>query len=95
MQVQLYMKQGTYEDKKDGKEKPYTNFYLKCGNALIPIEVRFFPQEKCDGRDPQYNGRKQVLSSFAAILPDKPGNGNPLQESQKPAPTGGDPDLPY
>ncbi len=87
MQVQLFKKNGTYTDK-EGKEKRYTNFYLKCGDALVPIEICFFPQEKFDGRDPQYSGRKEVLSAFAAILPDKTDNGNSSQEPQNATPTG-------
>lgn len=74
MQVQLFKKSGKYTDK-DGKEKPFTNFYVKCGDALVPIAVCYFPNAKCDNRDPQYNGRKEVLSAFAAILPDKSDNG--------------------
>lgn len=71
MQVQLFKKSGTYTDKKDGKEKRFVNFYLKCGDALIPVEIPYFPNERFDGRDPQYSGRKEVLSAFAAILPEK------------------------
>ncbi len=37
MQIQLFKKTGTYTDK-DGKEKRFVNFYLKCGDALVPIE---------------------------------------------------------
>lgn len=85
MQVQLFKKQGTYKDK-EGKEKRYTNFYLRCNDALIPIEVCYFPNDKCDGRDPQYAGRKDVMSAFAAILPDKLDSGNSAQNN---APTGG------
>ena len=33
MQVQLFKKVGTYKDKKDGKEKQYTNFYFKWRKA--------------------------------------------------------------
>ena len=72
MQVELFKQKGKYVDKKDGKEKPFINFFLRCGDELVPVDVRFFPQEKFDGRDPNYNGRKKVLSAFAAILPDKP-----------------------
>ena len=83
MQVQLFKKVGTYTDKKDGKEKRFTNFYVKCGDALIPVEVCYFPNDKFDGRDPQYSGRKDVLSAFAAMLPDKPDNGD--SKSQRPS----------
>ncbi len=68
MQVTLYKKNGTYIAN-DGKEKNYTNFYVKCGDSLIPVEVCFFPND--DGKDFAYAGRKAVLSAFAAILPDK------------------------
>lgn len=51
MQVQLFKKVGTYKDKKDGKEKQYTNFYLRCGDSLIPIEPCFFPDKDNDNRD--------------------------------------------
>ena len=89
MQVQLFKKIGKYTDKNDGKEKQFTNFYIKCGDALVPIEVCYFPQAKFDNRDPNYNGRKQVLSAFAAILPEKPDGGNsavhtPVQPSAIP-----------
>lgn len=69
MQVTLFKKNGTYTDKKDNKEKRFTNFYVKCGDELVPIEVCFFPND--EGRDFAYAGRKAVLSAFAAILPDK------------------------
>lgn len=69
MEVQLFKKVGKYTDKKDGREKMSTRFYLKCGDALIPIEVPYF--EGSEGRDYQYNGRKAVLTAFADNLPDK------------------------
>lgn len=71
MQVSLFKKVGTYKDKKDGKEKQYTNFYLRCGDSLIPIEPCFFPDKDNDNRDYQYAGRKEVLKAFADTLPDK------------------------
>lgn len=86
MQVQLFKRVGKYTDKNDGKEKQFTNFYLKCGDALVPVEVCYFPQEKFDGRDPNYNGRKQVLSAFAAILPDKNDGGSSEHKPSTPSP---------
>ncbi|MCM1440223.1 MAG: hypothetical protein NC131_13620 [Roseburia sp.] len=68
MQVLLFKKSGTYTDR-DGQEKQYTNFYVKCGDSLVPVNVPYFEGE--DGRDYQYNGRKEVLKAFADILPDK------------------------
>lgn len=79
MQVQLFKKCGTYTDTKTGKEKRFTNFYLKCGDTLVPIEVCYFPKPEFDDRDPNYIGRKEVLSAFAAQLPDKPDGGSAAQ----------------
>ena len=69
MQVNLYKKVGKYTDK-DGKEKSFVNFYVECGDKKIPVEVSYFPNEKCDNRDPNYSGRKEVLGAFAETLPD-------------------------
>lgn len=69
--MKLYKKDGVYKDKKTGKEKRITNFYLECGNTLVPINVPYFPNSKCDDRDPQYQVRIGILSSFAEILPEK------------------------
>lgn len=66
-QVELFKKSGTYEE--NGEEKRYTNFYVRCGDSLIPVKVAFF--EDKDGRDPQYNARRAVMSAFAEQLPEK------------------------
>ncbi len=68
-QVELLKKNGTYKDK-EGKEKQFTNFYLRCGDSLIPVEPKFFPNE--DGHDYQFGSRKAILSAFASMLPEKP-----------------------
>lgn len=68
-QVGLFKKVGKYTDKQTGKEKPFTNFYLRCGDSLIPVQVVYYENE--EGRDPQYSGRKEVLKAFAEKLPDK------------------------
>lgn len=70
MTVQLFKKEGTYVDKKDNKEKSYVNYYVKCGDKLIPIEVKYFPNDKCDGRDPGYSGKMEVMKAFADVLPE-------------------------
>lgn len=71
MTVQLYKKTGTYFSEKDKKDKPFTNFYIKCNDQLIPVEVKYFPNPATDNRDLGYQGRFQVLSAFAELLPDK------------------------
>ena len=70
MTVELYKKTGTYFSEKDNKDKPFTNFYIKCNDNLIPIEVKYFPNAQLDNRDPGYQGRFAVLSAFAEILPE-------------------------
>lgn len=62
MQVQLLKQFHNYVDKK-GEERTATNFYVKCGDSMIPVEVRYFPND--EGVDPNYRARKMVLSSFA------------------------------
>ena len=70
-EVKLLKQNVKYNDKKDeNKEKTATNFYLQCGDALVPIEVKFFPSKE-DGKDKQYVSRKTVLSAFADVLPNK------------------------
>lgn len=68
MQVELLKKSSTYN--KDGVEKTAVNFYLRCGDSLIPIQIRFFGND--EGKDLNYSGRKMVLSSFATVLPEQP-----------------------
>ena len=71
MQVELYKKDGTFKDKNTGEEKKVTNFYVMCGSELIPVRVPYFQNPKCDNRDPNYQSRIAVLSSFSSPLPDK------------------------
>ena len=71
MEVKLYKKTGKYVDNKTQKEKQFVNFYVKCNDTLIPIEPCYFPNAKCDNRDPQFANRKGALEAFADVLPDK------------------------
>ena len=83
MQVELFKKTGTYPDK-DGNEKQYTNFYVRCGDSLVPIEPCFFPDKNNDNRDYRYAGRKEVLKAFAAVLPDKDKSGDePVTDNKR------------
>ena len=70
MTVQLFKKNGTYTDK-EGKEKRFTNFYVQCGDQMIDVEPKYFPNPKFDDRDPSFAGRKAVLEAFATPLPEK------------------------
>ncbi len=72
--VDLLKKSVTYQ--KDGEERKATNFYVRCGDVTVPVEVKYF-ENKETGRDDRYRERKAVLSAFAEELPvqesaDKP-----------------------
>jgi len=71
MQVELLKKKSNYTDKKTGELKDITNFFLRCGDALIRIDVPYFPDPKHDDKDLQYASRRSVLSAFASVLPEK------------------------
>ncbi len=90
-QVGLFKKVGKYTDKKDGKEKTYVNFYVRCGDELVPVEVKFF--EGDDGHDYRYSGRKAVMSAFAETLPDLPDKGESKTKSKPEIPD--DDDTPF
>ena len=68
MQVELLKKSGKYTDK-DGNEKNYTNFYIRCGDTIVPIEPCFFPNKET-GKDNQFIGRKEIMKAFASALPE-------------------------
>jgi len=55
VEIKLFKRTGTYE--KDGKDKQFTNYYLGLNDQLIPIEVKYFPNDKFGGRDPGYEVR--------------------------------------
>ena len=69
MEVKLFSEKGTYKDK-EGKDQQFTNFYLKCGNQMIPIEPKYF-KKKDGGNDKGFIVRKGILDSFAEFLPSK------------------------
>lgn len=71
MQVNLFKRRVPYVDQKDGKEKIATNFFVSCGDILVPVEVKYF-ENKETGRDDRYFERKTLLSAFADTLPDRP-----------------------
>ena len=70
MQVNLFKRRVSYVDKKDGKEKIATNFYVDCGGILVPVEAKYF-EDKETGRDDRYMERKTLLSAFAETLPER------------------------
>lgn len=70
MQVNLFKRRVPYVDQKDGKEKIATNFFVSCGDILVPVEVKYF-ENKETGRDDRYMERKTLLSAFADTLPER------------------------
>ena len=71
--VALFKRKVKYE-RSDGKEKQATNFYVKCGDEgeLIAIDIHYFPNPACEGRDPGFLGRKAVMENYATTLLDLP-----------------------
>ena len=77
-EVSLYKKLVTYPSKvKDEKtgvekevEKTATNFYVKCGDMFVPVELKYFGTK--ENPDKNYGARKSVMSAFAEDLPEKP-----------------------
>ena len=71
MEIKLMKREGTYFSKTKNKDVPYTNFYIKCNDTLVPVEVKYFPNEAFEGRDPGYASRMMLLSTLAEPLPEK------------------------
>ena len=69
VEVKIWKKEVVYQ--KDGVDKRATNFFLQLNDQFIPVEVKYFPQDKFNGRDPGYQGRVSALSLVAEMLPDK------------------------
>ena len=84
MLIKLYKKEGTYFDKEAKKDKPFINFYVGCNDSLIPVQVKYFPNDKFDGRDPGYSARMAVMSAFAEPLPELPKKENADAEPSAP-----------
>lgn len=94
-QVSLLKKNGSYINK-DGEEKKVTNFFIRCGDVLVPIEVKYF-ESKETGKDDRYRERRVLLSAFAEELPDLPDKGKNGKTEKKPAlePADDLPDIPF
>jgi hypothetical protein len=69
MQVELFKRIVPYADNK-GEQRTATNFFAKCGDVLVPIEVKYF-EDKETGEDKNYRTRKTLLAAFAEELPER------------------------
>ena len=70
VEVKLVKKNVTYKNQ-EGKDQRGTNLYVQVGSEYIPIEVVFFPNSKCEGRDPAFAHRMAILCAIAEELPPK------------------------
>ena len=69
LELKLLKQKRTYKDSK-GEEKSVWDFFIKCGDKLVPIDARYF-KGKNGEKDTKYAGRRDVLYSFAEVLPSK------------------------
>lgn len=91
--VKLVKRSATFTDEQ-GAKKRTTNFYIQVGKTYVPIQIVFFPNDKCEGRDPAFAGRMAVLTAVAEELPPKPDK--PKGEPRATDELGEDPEqLPY
>lgn len=81
VEVKLVKRSKTYE-KEDGTKQRGTNLYLQVGSEYVPIEVVFFPNDKCEGRDPAFAQRMAILCAVAEELPPKISNRATTQDAQ-------------
>ena len=72
MEVKLFKKHVGYKTQ-TGEEKTATNYFLQCGDVLVPVEVKFFA-DKETGEDKQYRTRRTLMSAFAEELPERKQN---------------------
>ena len=68
-QVGLFKKQVEYTNK-DGEDKIATNYFVQCGDVMVPVEVKYF-ESKETGKDDRYRERRVLMSAFAEELPEK------------------------
>lgn len=81
VEVKLVKKSVEYK-KQDGTKQRGANLYLQVGSEYVPIEVVFFPNDKCEGRDPAFAQRMAILCAVAEELPPKPSNQATTQDAQ-------------
>ena len=85
MVVKLYKKHVDYTTR-DGEVKTATNFFVECGDVLVPVEVKFF-EDKETKQDKNYRTRRTLMSAFAEELPERNNN----TQAPQPVPVDDDP----
>ena len=73
--VRIRKKEVTYNQ--NDVDKRAINYFIQVNDQLIPIQVKYFPNEKFGGRDPGYQRRVAALSIIAEPLPVKEATDNP------------------
>ena len=69
MQVTLFKQDSPYVDSATGEVRHGTNFFIRIGSMLIPIQVKnFSTPEKADR---MYSSRRSVCEAMADLLPPK------------------------
>lgn len=79
MMVKLFKKNVEYTTNA-GEKKTATNYFVQCGDVLVPVEVKYF-EDKVTGEDKQYRTRRTLMSAFAEELPTRD-NSNAPQEKK-------------
>ena len=69
MMVKLFKRNVEYTTA-TGEVKTATNYFLQCGDVLVPIEVKFFA-DRVTGEDKNYRTRRTLMSAFAEELPER------------------------
>ena len=85
MQVKLYKRNVEYTTK-EGEVKKATNYFVECGDVLVPVEVKFF-EDKKTGEDKNYRTRRTLMSAFAEELPERKKVEQPQEEQAVNDPT--------
>lgn len=92
VEIKVFKRKGKYYSENKKKDVYFTDFFIELNGELIPIEVKYFKQDKFEGRDPGYAGRVAKLELVAENLPEKKVTSSAPQPSE--APTPDDADLP-
>ena len=71
VEIKVFKRKGKDFSEAKKKDVYYTDFFIELNGELIPIEIKYFKQDKFDGRDPGYAGRVAKLELVAESLPEK------------------------
>ena len=69
MEVKLFKQNVDYVTNA-GEKKNATNYFVQCGDVLVPVEVKYF-EDKETKTDKNYRARRTLMSAFAEVLPQR------------------------